>query len=115
MRRIVPALIALVLTACSGGGMSGEYVADGKSPTNPIAKLELKSNGQLFVTGATEMEVGGMKLPVTQNGGMTKAGSYKVENGKLIATVGTDTIVMTITPDGCLDAGGLVGRFCKKK
>ncbi len=114
MRRFVPAVVALVIASCGGAGMAGVYVADGKTPTNPIAKIELKADGQLFVTGATEVELNGMKVPVNQGGGMTKAGTYKVQDGKLTATVGTDAIVMTITADGCLDAGGPVGKFCKK-
>lgn len=102
----------LTLAGC-GGGMVGEYVPDGNSPSNPIAKLELKADGSMYVTGATSMTIGGMTVPVTENGGMTKKGSYKVADGRVTTEVDGQSAVFTIDGKNCLDAGGMVGKFCK--
>ena len=45
--------------------------------------------------------------------GQTKEGTYVVEDKKVKITIGSETNILTIRDDGCLDGGSMVGVFCK--
>jgi len=52
---------------------------------------------------------------VQQNSmGLTVQGTYQVQNQQVDITMGGQTLVLTIDSDGCLDAGDLLGKFCKQ-
>ena len=55
----------------------------------------------------------GDKVEVTAMG-TTHEGTYVLEGKRVKITVSGDTTIMTIDDQGCLDAGGMVGKLCKK-
>jgi hypothetical protein len=47
--------------------------------------------------------------------GMIHEGTYVLDGKRVKITVSGDTTIMTIDDQGCLDAGGVIGKFCKKR
>ena len=45
--------------------------------------------------------------------GMTKEGTYVVEDKRVKITTGGDTLIFTIDDKGCIEGGGLLGKYCK--
>jgi hypothetical protein len=43
----------------------------------------------------------------------TVRGSYKIDGKQVLITVGGQQQVFMIDDDGCLDGGGVFGKFCK--
>lgn len=89
---------ALLLPACSRG-MEGEYSDD-----SGMFTYAFKRNG---------------KVEVTQNVlGMSQVSEleYRLEDGKVkLGPPGGPQQVISVDKDGCLNAGGLMGKLCKKK
>lgn len=95
LTRFAAIVIAVAsLTGC-GSKLDGTYTpADGEGL---ISSITFKSGGKVEVTGL----------------GMTKEGTYELEGNKVKVTLSNDTTIMTIDDKGCLDGGGIIGRFCK--
>jgi hypothetical protein len=92
------ALLACFCMGCSGG-LKGTYTPDGRSFGGALI-------GNMTFNSADKVEVTAM--------GMTHEGSYVLDGKKVKITVAGDTTIMTIDDQGCLDAGGMIGKFCKK-
>lgn len=89
-------LATLTLSACGGGGLSGEYGSE--------------LNGQwetamLFRNGTVEVDT---------LVGPTVAGTYEVRNDRVHITHSGATEVYPIDRDGCIDGGWVYGRLCKR-
>ena len=87
------AMPALGLLAC-GGGLSGTYTGDGNSFFESLA---FRSDGKVDITWM----------------GTTREGTYEVDGERVAISSGGDTQVFTIDSQGCVDGGGLIGRYCK--
>jgi hypothetical protein len=85
--------IAALLIGC-GSGIRGTY--SGKD-TGFLDEMAFKSGGKVDLTFM----------------GMTKEGSYEVEGKTVKITNAGETTVLTIDDQGCLDGGGMIGRYCK--
>lgn len=85
---------AVVLAGCGGSGIEGTYSGRG---TGFLQQMVFKPDGKVELTFM----------------GMTKEGTYVVEDQKVKVTNGSDTSILTIADDGCLDGGGILGRYCK--
>jgi hypothetical protein len=85
----------MVLAAC-GSGNSLEGVYSGEN-TGFLDKIE-------FV-GADKAELTFM--------GMTKEATYVVEDGKVKINNAGEVTVLRIDDAGCLDGGGILGKYCK--
>ena len=46
--------------------------------------------------------------------GQTRVGTYKVADGKVYITTGTETRAFRLLPDGCIEGGFAFGRLCKR-
>jgi len=92
-------LAAIIVAAASlsgcGSKLDGTYTpADGEGL---ISSITFKSGGKCELTGL----------------GMTKEGTYELEGQKVKITVSGETNILTMDDKGCLDGGGIIGRFCK--
>ena len=100
MRNLQPYLVAAILlvAACSKG-LDGEYVDD-----SGMFTFKFKSNGKVEIT---------TKVMGTQQ---VQEMDYRLEEGKVkLGASGGPQQVMPIDKNGCLEAGGLMGKMCKKK
>ena len=88
------ALLAVVALSGCGGGLNGTYTPSGDGF---FEQLTFQSGGTVEITWM----------------GMTKEGSYEVDGDRVKVTVGGDTQVLRIDGRGCVDGGGLIGRYCK--
>jgi hypothetical protein len=92
---LLASAIAVVLSsAASGAKLDGEYLGTGDSF---FEKLTFKSGGKVRVTFM----------------GMTKVGTFEVEDNEVLITVGNETNVFTLDDQGCVVGGGLLGKYCK--
>jgi hypothetical protein len=87
-------VVAASLTGC-GSKLDGTYVPEGGAGL--ISSITFKSGGKCELTGL----------------GMTKEGTYELEGQKVKITVSGETNILTMDDKGCLDGGGIIGRFCK--
>jgi len=55
----------------------------------------------------------GNKVERTNPAGTTEV-SYEIEGDKVKIASAGQTLVFTIDDKGCLDSGGIMGKFCKK-
>jgi hypothetical protein len=55
----------------------------------------------------------GEKVEVTAMG-VTHEGTYVLDGERVKITISGDTTIMSIDEHGCLDAGGMIGKLCKK-
>lgn len=86
-------LVALLFTSCDTG-LSGTYASQGGLINQT---LSFKPGGKVEVSAM----------------GITREGTYEVEGKKVKLTVSGDTTILTIDANGCLDGGGMIGKFCK--
>jgi hypothetical protein len=93
------ALFACLCVGC-GGGLKGTY-----TPVGQTFGGMLISN--VTFNAADKVEVTAM--------GMTHEGTYALDGKRVKITVSGDTTIMTIDEQGCLDAGGMIGKLCKKR
>jgi hypothetical protein len=97
-RILIIALAGLVLAGC-GQSVGGTYVHAG-SGMAAYQKLEFGSDDTVDLTS-------GM--------GPTMQGTYKVDGKKVVVTVAAGaSFVFMVDDDGCLDGGGLMGKYCKQ-
>lgn len=87
--------LSLLLSAC-GGGLSGTY--SGKD-TGFLDEMTFRSKNEVDLTFM----------------GMTKVGQWKMDGDRVTITIGGETHVLTRDDTGCLDGGGLIGRYCQGK
>ena len=95
-RRVASAFVfaaALALAAC-GSSVDGTYTA---SAGGFFDHLRFASGGKVEVTFM----------------GMTKEGTYVVEDRKVKVSIGNDNQVFSIDDKGCLVGGGPIGTYCK--
>jgi hypothetical protein len=94
------ALFALLLTTflagCDGGSkLDGTYVG---APHAHFEKLTFKSEGKVELTFM----------------GSTSEATYVVEGDKVKISAAGQTQIFTVDKQGCLDGGGIVGKYCKQ-
>lgn len=94
----VVALLACLCTGC-GGGLKGTYTPVGGT------------FGGVLITSVTFTS--GEKVEVTAMG-VTHEGTYVLDGKRVKITISGDTTIMSIDEQGCLDAGGMIGKLCKK-
>ena len=102
MRAITPFVLLLSLSGCGGGGLEGTYTGENAGSgerTGFLDSLTFKPGNKV---DATFM-------------GQTRPGSYVVDGKQVTITIGNDSSpeVLTIASDGCLEHGGLMGRYCR--
>ena len=92
---------ALLVCACvgCGGGLSGTYTPNGRSFAGAVI-------GNMTFNSSDKVEITAL--------GTTAEGTYVLEGKRVKITVSGDTTIMTIDDQGCLDAGGMLGKFCRK-
>ena len=97
-RIIVVALACLALVGC-GKSLSGTYLPKGGGLGNGLVmeKLEFSSGDVVTVSMMAQ----------------TIRGSYKIDGKQVLITLSGQQQVFTIDNDGCLDGGGVFGKFCK--
>lgn len=89
----------LVLAMCfflASCGSSVEGVYSGED-TGFLDQIELKSNHKAELTFM----------------GMVKEGTYEVEDGRVKINNAGDISILRIDDAGCLDGGGILGKYCK--
>ena len=93
------ALGCLALYGCGRAGFSGTYVPKGGGMGNGLVmeKMEFGSGDSVTLTMMQQ------KVRVT----------YKVDGKQLLLSANGQQMVFDIDNDGCLDGGGLYGKFCK--
>jgi hypothetical protein len=84
----------VVLLAGCGSPIQGTYSGRG---TGFLDKMTFKSGGKVDLTFM----------------GMTKEGTYEVDGKSVKITHGGETTILTLDDQGCLDGGGLIGKYCK--
>jgi hypothetical protein len=92
------ALACFALSAC-GSRISGTYVPKGGGMGNGIVmeKMEFGSGDSVTLTMMEQ------KIRVT----------YKLDGKQVLLVANGMQMVFDIDKDGCLDGGGLYGKFCK--
>lgn len=93
--RLVATLAFAAAAAACGGGIEGIY--SGKD-TGFLDRLAFKSGGKVELTFM----------------GMTKEGTYELEGDKVKITNGGETHIFTRLEDGCIDGGGILGKYCRE-
>ena len=88
------AIALAVPSAAWAAKLDGEYQGTGDSF---FEKLTFRSGGKVRVTFM----------------GMTKVGTYEIEDNEVLITVGNETNVFTLDEQGCVVGGGLFGKYCK--
>jgi hypothetical protein len=91
-------IATLTLVACGGGGLSGEYTPpDGGGGF--FEKLAFTS---------------GKKVQITFMG-QTRELTYQVDGKtlKIISPNASETQIFTMDNAGCIDGGGMIGRYCR--
>ncbi len=95
LRRIsMLAFVSLPLLAC-GPAVEGEYSGEG---TGFLEKINFKDDDVVELTFM----------------GMTKEGTYEIEDDKVKINNGGDVSILRIDDEGCLVGGGILGKYCKK-
>ncbi|HEX4241078.1 MAG TPA: hypothetical protein VHZ53_06695 [Steroidobacteraceae bacterium] len=103
MRRsaiVAAAAVAIGVVACGGSSLSGTYLPKGGGMGNGLVMDKLEFGSGHSVT-----------LDMMQQ---RIRASYKID-GKQVVLAGPNgqQLVFDIDKDGCLDGGGLYGKFCK--
>jgi hypothetical protein len=92
---VTVAVLLCSVIGCAGSGIEGTYSGKG---TGFLQQIVFKSDGKVELTFM----------------GMTREGTYEVEGNKVKVTNAGTTEILTIGGDGCLDGGGIMGRYCKE-
>jgi len=92
---IALAAAAAVLGAGCGSSVSGTYSGKG---SGMLDKLEFKSDGKVELSFM----------------GAIQEGSFVVEDKRVKITNAGSTQIFRIDDKGCLDAGAILGRYCKQ-
>jgi hypothetical protein len=99
MKKIVVAVsICLALAAC-GSSLSGTYLPQGGGMGNGLVMEKM-----VFGSGDS------VTLTMMQQNVRVQ---YKVDGKQLLLTLNGQSLVFDIDNKGCLDGGGLYGKFCK--
>lgn len=93
---LVTATILVACLASCDAKVDGTYAGQ---DTGFFDKLTFTSKGKVEITFM----------------GMTKEGTYVVEDKRVKITVAGDTQIFTIDDKGCIDGGGLLGKYCKSE
>ena len=88
-------MLTLVICLAACKGLSGTYVAKGDAFLEKIA-----------FTSKNSVEISTM--------GVTQSGTFRKDGDKVIISIAGESHVFTIDKDGCLDGGGLIGKYCKE-
>ena len=91
--RVVLVLAALAL-GC-GPSVSGTYSGEG---TGFLEKIEFRDDEKVELTFM----------------GMTKEGTYEIEDDRVKINNGGEITILKITDDDCLEGGGFIGKYCKE-
>ncbi len=92
------ALLACACLGC-GGGLKGTYIPAGISFAGALIS-------SVTFSSSDKVEVASM--------GTTHEGTYVLDGKKVKITVSGDTTIMILDDQGCLDAGQMIGKLCKK-
>jgi hypothetical protein len=92
--RIGAVLTTLVVLVGCGNGIEGTYSGRG---TGFLEKMVFKGDGKVDLTFM----------------GMTREGTYEVDGDRVKVTNSGTTEILTVADDGCLEGGGILGRYCK--
>jgi hypothetical protein len=91
-------IFGLALSGC-GHSLSGTYVPQGGGMGNGVVMEKM-----VFASGDA------VTLSMMQQ---NIRASYKIEGKQLLLTLNGQSLVFDIDSKGCLDGGGLYGKFCK--
>ena len=91
---ITLAAASAILVAGCGNSISGTYSGKG---SGMLDKLEFKSDGKVELSFM----------------GAIQEGSFVVEDKRVKITNAGSTQIFKIDDKGCLDAGAILGRYCK--
>lgn len=76
--------------------------------------LPVEGQGLPFIGSPYQkLEFGSETVDLTALG-MTVRGTYQVDGKKVAMVINGQSIVFTMDDKGCLDAGLLIGKYCKK-
>ena len=95
-RRLSMTLAAAVAALATGCGNSISGIYSGKG-SGMLDKLEFKSDGKVELSFM----------------GAIQEGSFVVEDKRVKITNAGSTQIFKIDDKGCLDAGAILGRYCK--
>jgi hypothetical protein len=95
---IVAAITCLALSGC-GSSLSGTYLPQGGGMGNGLVMEKM-----VFGSGDS------VTLTMMQQNVRVQ---YKVDGKQLLLTLNGQSLVFDIDSKGCLDGGGLYGKFCK--
>ena len=84
---------SITLVGC-GGGLDGVYRPEGGAGF--FEQIEFRSGGKVEITFM----------------GTTKEGDFEVDGDRVRITVSGDTQILRLDGDGCVDGGGIIGRYC---
>ena len=88
-------IFSLLLFSCLGSGLKGTYVVQNNAF---FEKLTFKSGHKVDIVFM----------------GTTSEIEYELDGNKVKITNAGQNQILTITDDGCLDGGGIVGKYCKE-
>lgn len=92
--RLVPAVCFLLYACGSGASLEGVYSGEN---TGFLDQIEFRGNNKAELTFM----------------GMTKEGTYEVEGDRVKINNAGEVTVLRIDEAGCLDGGGILGKYCK--
>ena len=87
--------VTIMFFASCGDGLKGSYVGKGV----PFKELKFSSSG---------------KVELTTVMGTTTEATYEVDGDKVKISAAGQTQIFTKDKNGCLDGGGMIGKFCKE-
>lgn len=95
----LPVVLACIAVSACGSSLSGTYAPKGGGMGNGLVmeKMEFGSGDSVTLTMMQQ------KIRVT----------YKVDGKQVLFVANGQQMVFDIDKDGCLDGGGLFGKFCK--
>jgi len=88
-------LVLPLLTLACGQSVSGTYSGKG---TGFLEKIEFRDDEKVELTFM----------------GMTKEGTYEIDDDRVKINNGGEITILKITDDDCLEGGGIIGKYCKE-